>query len=220
MLLAFRHFYYIMEIIFLLFAFYFSLSFHEAAHAYIAYLCGDRTLEVKERISLNPLVHIDLIGTVLLPLIGIFFSPGIAIFGWGRPVVINPYYFKNRKLGELFTSISGPLSNLLLIVISIFLSRFILKNYGHEFQPALMLIAEFIKINVVLGIFNLLPIPPLDGSGILKFFLSEKLEYFFQKFYTWGIIILLIIINTRYFNYLLIIPMNIAFSYAGLYAGL
>jgi len=199
-----------------IFILYFSLSMHESAHAYFAYLAGDRNDYIKQRISLNPLVHIDPIGTLLIPLIGILFSPGFAIFGWGKPVIINPYYFKNRRLGEFLCSLAGPLANIILIIVSIIFARIIIYFFGYSLQLPLLVIKQFIKLNTILSIFNLIPIPPLDGSGILKFFLPNEISIHYERLQVFGIIILLIIINTKLFNLIITLPIIIFLSLAKL----
>lgn len=204
-----------MDLIIKLFALFFSLSLHESSHAYAAYICGDKRAELRKRISLNPLVHIDPVGTVLIPLLIIVFSPGFVVFGWGKPVMINPLNFYDRKKGELLTSIAGPAANIFLIIISIILSRITL-GLNLNFYVLKLFIDNFIIINVILGIFNLLPIPPLDGSGILKYFLKSKYEYYFYKYQVVGIIILLILINTRFFRLLLIYPIYFLLVIAGI----
>jgi Zn-dependent protease len=205
----------ITNIIFVLFALFFSLSFHESAHAYIAYISGDKREELKKRISLNPIVHIDPVGTILIPLLLILFSPGFVVFGWAKPVLINPMNFYNRKKGQFLTSVAGPASNILLIIATIILSRIVIF-LNLDYPAVKLLLTNFIVINVILGLFNLLPIPPLDGSGILKYFLDEKFEYYFYKYQFVGIILLLLLINSRFFRIILNYPIVIFLYFSGM----
>lgn len=152
-----------------------ALSVHEAAHALVAYKLGDPTARAMGRVSLNPLKHLDLMGSISMIVLGV---------GWAKPVIINPDNFKNKKLGEILTSIAGPLSNLLLGFIGA-IGYTIYGLYGdtdNVFGNALFLFLEiFMALNVSLAIFNMLPIPPLDGSHVLFVFLPPKATLFFKK---------------------------------------
>lgn len=161
----------------------FSLSFHEAAHAFMAYKCGDDTARLLGRMTLNPVPHIDPIGTLLMPAIMIISSmtgAGIRfLIGWAKPVPVNPLNFRNYRKGEFFVSFAGPFSNLILVAGGALICRALLMAYGFEiihsnanifFNFFLM----FTSLNLILFTFNLIPIHPLDGSHILKLFLSNK----------------------------------------------
>lgn len=137
-----------------------AITIHEFAHAWMANFFGDPTAKMMGRLSLNPFVHLDLMGTIFLLLAG---------FGWGKPVMVNPRNFKNPKLDNLTVSLAGPLSNLILAIILGLVYRFVgLSGIVEEF------IFLIIFFNLVLMIFNLIPIPPLDGSKILALFTSEE----------------------------------------------
>ncbi|KPU28114.1 peptidase [Caloranaerobacter sp. TR13] len=162
-----------------------SITLHELAHGYAAYLLGDNTAKLSKRLTLNPIHHIDFIGFILLITVG---------FGWAKPVPINPNNFKNRKKGIFIVSIAGPLVNLFFTIIlaMLFVRGLILNN----------IILSYIKIliwyNVVLGIFNLLPIPPLDGSKILYSIIPDKFGSFLIKYenYLYLILIFLLLTDT------------------------
>ena len=157
----------------------FSLSFHEAAHAWAALRMGDDTALREGRISLNPIVHIDPIGTVVLPL-AMFLSSGTPLFGWAKPTPYNPANFRrDRSLaaGHVTVASAGPISNLILAAIftAVLFVAVRLGLIHTEREPALILLAAGVQINVVLAIFNLVPLPPLDGSKVASFGLPRSL---------------------------------------------
>ncbi|MSR71294.1 MAG: site-2 protease family protein [Candidatus Taylorbacteria bacterium] len=150
-----------------------SVVVHEVAHAYTAEFLGDPTARLEGRITLNPLKHLDMIGSILVPTFT--FMTGGVIFGWAKPVPFNPYNLKNRKWGEALVALAGPFSNLFLAVFFSFIIRY---------QITLGLPASFLDIsiliiftNISLAVFNLIPIPPLDGSKILFSLLPLRFEY-------------------------------------------
>ena len=141
-----------------------AIVFHEFAHGYIAYLLGDDTAKNAGRLTLNPIKHLDLFGSVILPVL-LTILPGNFVLGWAKPVPYNPYNFKNKRLGELFVAAAGPLSNILLaLVFGLIIRLAIYFNYATAFISLALVI---VLVNLVLAIFNSLPIPPLDGSKIL-----------------------------------------------------
>jgi len=154
-----------------------AITIHEYAHAWTANYYGDATAKLQGRLTLNPIAHLDLMGTIFLLIAG---------FGWGKPVIINPANFRNPKLDSLTVSLAGPMSNLFLAVILGLLYRFILL-------PAILepVILILILINLTLMIFNLIPIPPLDGSKILALFMSEQTYFLLQQY---GVTLLLVIL--------------------------
>jgi Zn-dependent protease len=178
----------------------FALVVHESAHAYSAHKMGDDTAKNLGRISLNPMAHIDIVGTVILPLLQIF--TGFIFFGWAKPVPVNPLNFKDRKMGMFWVSLAGPLSNVLLGTVFIVIFK-LLKNVIHQgsvFEPLIYIIFYSVIINFILAVFNMIPIPPLDGSGVLAGFISERSYYkYMEKVGPYGFIILLALI---YFNVL------------------
>lgn len=150
----------------------FSFSVHELAHAWVANHLGDPTAKLQGRVSLNPLAHWDPIGTTLLVFLIILRSIGLAVpvFGWGKPVPINPGNFKDFKRNLLLSSLAGPLSNLLIAVIFGLVIRLVIPTSSVFFD----IILQIVFINVSLAIFNLIPIPPLDGAEILRSALPES----------------------------------------------
>lgn len=174
---------------------------HEMAHGYAAYLCGDETAKNDGRLSLNPLHHLDPIGTICL----IFFK-----FGWAKPVMINPNNFRDRKKGTFFVSIAGVLTNFILAIISVIIMKHIsLNDFVFE------LLMNIFWFNIVLGVFNLIPIPPLDGSKLLFSFLPPKYEYFLIKYEKYGYIILLLLIMSNNLDKILIPMVNFMINLIG-----
>ena len=179
------------DILFQLIVFLFAISVHESAHAWMANRRGDPTARMLGRISLNPIKHIDPVGTVLLPAIALFTH--LPILGWAKPTPVDPRNFKNPVLDDILTSVVGPISNfvvataatMILAVIMLVapggrmivqgvMSGLILSNSA--LVPFSLLLYELLVINVVLAVFNLIPVPPLDGSHVLRHFLSEPVR--------------------------------------------
>ena len=168
----------------------FSVIIHEVAHGYVAMLNGDPTARLSGRITLNPIPHIDPIGTILLPIILLLTGSRI-LFGWARPVPVNPSYFRDYRWGEITTSFAGPASNLLLALLFSYLLR--LKLGG----PSLLLLAYYgCTINIFLALFNLIPIPPLDGSHLVSAFLPYRWLQYYRYLEPVGFIIILLLFYT------------------------
>jgi Zn-dependent protease len=143
------------------------LTFHEFGHAWTASKCGDDTARLQGRCSLNPIVHIDPIGTVLLPLMMIFLSPGISRFmiGWAKPVPVNPYNLTHPRRDDILISMAGPAMNVVLAIALVALARIgLLAHAG----PIIALCVQMAALSLLLCFFNLIPIPPLDGSHVLR----------------------------------------------------
>lgn len=166
-----------------------SIMIHEVSHGWVAYKLGDPTAKYSGRLSLNPLVHIDPIGTILLPLL-LILSRSPILFGWAKPVPINPYNFKNPRKDMMLIGLSGPASN---FVIAILLSLLIKILPNTDFSVVLNYAAI---INIVLGVINLIPIPPLDGSRIVTGLLPRELAYKYLKIEPFGFIIVVFFIIT------------------------
>jgi len=184
-------------------ALYLSISVHEAAHAWMADRCGDDTARLMGRMTLNPIVHIDPIGTVLVPAVQVLFS-GVPLFGWAKPVPVNPLRFRNMRRGEVLVSLAGPASNFVLAVGALVLCWIVIAA-GSSAGPSalritrvlLLFLRRLLMLNIVLGIFNLIPIPPLDGSHILGIVLSReaasKMDRFLAPPYNFIIILFVVV---------------------------
>ncbi|HPN31581.1 MAG TPA: site-2 protease family protein [bacterium] len=180
--------------------FVFSIVVHEVAHAYSAYLFGDTTAKDEGRITLNPIPHIDLWWTILLPAFLFFSTQGKFIFGGAKPVPINPLRFSNRRLGISLVSAAGPLSNISLALISaFFLNIFI--YFGVNIPLLNIILFKGVLFNMVLAGFNLIPIPPLDGSKLLVYFLPPEYEYNVMRMEMFGFILLIVAINFGLFSF-------------------
>lgn len=163
---------------------------HELAHAYIAYLNGDDTAKNRGRLSLNPFKHLDPVGTL---------SMLVFRFGWAKAVPINPNNFRNRRFGLFTVSIAGIVINL----ITAFLAMFILVKFNISFHFIHIFLNDLVIYGVVMAVFNLLPIPPLDGSKILASILPYSFENFIQTYERQSFMILILIIGTRMVNNIL-----------------
>lgn len=177
----------------------FSVIVHEVMHGVVALKFGDTTAQKAGRLTLNPIPHIDLFGTVLLPAL-LIFSGSPILFGWAKPVPVNPLNFRNIRRGEFWVSAAGILSNFALAALAALIYH-ILNGLPQTFPAILGGILHFtVTINLVLGIFNLFPIPPLDGSKILLSQLPYNLAKQYQKFEKYGILILLIFLMIPFGN--------------------
>lgn len=189
--------------------FLFSLSFHEASHAWMANRLGDPTARMLGRMTLNPLAHIDWIGTVLFPLM-MFLMPGLLLVGWAKPVPVNPNNLRGGRRGNLRVGAAGPLSNFFLALVFAGILNGLVRF--RVALPGISIIAQILEtgvyLNLMLGVFNLVPIPPLDGSQILQGILPTKYLYSFYRLERYGFLILLAGIYLGFFRYLAI-PVNI-----------
>ncbi len=180
-----------------------AVILHEVAHGWVAYRWGDPTAKLAGRLTLNPIPHIDPIGTILLPAMFIILGSPI-IFGWAKPVPINPMNFRDLRKGTFFTSIAGVVMNLSLAVIFGALYRIIynLSDVVDPFiaqsvmYPLLVFCAKSVLINLILAIFNIIPIPPLDGSKALMSFLSFKYWEIFYRYEVYGFFVITILLFT------------------------
>jgi Zn-dependent protease len=164
-----------------------SITVHEWGHAKMADRLGDDTPRSQGRLTLNPLAHLDLVGTIILPLIsalGLFGHLGV--IGWGKPVSTNPRNFKNRNTDEALVTLAGPAMNLVLGLIATIFAALV-----HRSLPSLIpLLMHILEVNILLAVFNLLPIPPLDGSKFLMYWFGMS-EESYLRFSQWGGLLLL-----------------------------
>ena len=171
------------------------LSFHEFGHAWMAYKCGDDTARIMGRMTINPIVHIDPIGTVLIPLAILWLNPGFFIFGWAKPVPVNPNNYENRKRDDILISMAGPAMNVILAILLMAVYRLALELPIDVGARAIVHNLELVAfISMILRVFNLIPIPPLDGSHVMRHVVGMS-EETYLKIAQYGFIILLIAIN-------------------------
>ena len=167
-----------------------SLCIHEWAHAFVADRLGDDTPRHDGRVTLNPAAHMDLFGSVIFPLVCIFMFPGGLLFGWGRPVMINPSNFTHRKRDEVLTTLAGPAANLGLALLAA-----VIGGVAFRYDPRVIVLVKLVlSLNVALAVFNLIPLPPLDGGTVLKHAVGMSEETFFN-IARWSMLVLLIAIN-------------------------
>ncbi|MDP2910169.1 MAG: site-2 protease family protein [bacterium] len=194
-----------MEYFFLIIILIFSVIIHEIAHGSVAYYLGDPTAKYAGRLTLNPLKHLDPIGSVIVPIFLVIMSQatgGGIIFGWAKPVPVNPYNFRDQKYGSLKVALAGPASNLSIALVFGLILRFFPGLFF--IQGIVLMFSYIVYINILLAVFNLIPVPPLDGSHILFSLLPDsagKIKMFFQQF---GMFVLLFIIFF-FFPYLTLI---------------
>ena len=171
------------------------LSFHEFGHAWMAYKCGDDTARIMGRMTINPIVHIDPIGTVLIPLAILWLNPGFFIFGWAKPVPVNPNNYENRKRDDILISMAGPAMNVILAILLMVAYRLAVELPIDVGEGAVVHKMQLVAIiSMILCVFNLIPIPPLDGSHVMRHVIGMS-EETYLKIAQYGFIVLLVAIN-------------------------
>lgn len=198
---------------------FFSVIFHECAHGYMAYRRGDDTAYLSGRLSLNPLPHIDPVGTILLPAACILMHfPAI---GWAKPVPVNPYRMHHPRTDMAMVAFSGPLSNMFLIAVSMVGLKIIgLGFLGQTLSDPLAVIFVFaIQINLLLAVFNLIPIFPLDGSQIVLGLLNGRALEVYEKHLPYGMYIILALVLTGAIQFILSPVLHLAFLMMSLILG-
>lgn len=182
----------IREMIYVLPVILVALTFHEFAHGYAAHLLGDPTPRQQGRLTLNPLPHLDPLGTLMML---------VARFGWAKPVQVNPFYFRgNRQRGMLIVSLAGPLANVLVAFMGALLYNLLGNHAGTVFREVRYLpffLSSLVSINIYLAIFNLIPVPPLDGSKVLLGVLPRRYHESIYALESYGPIILMLLIITN-----------------------
>lgn len=200
----------------------FAITVHEVAHGWIAKKYGDNTADMQGRLTLNPIKHIDLLGTIIIPGLLLITGTGF-IFGWAKPVPVDPRNFKNPRADMAVVALAGPVSNVLMAIFWALIARIGVTIGTASEAIALPLIytgIAGIAINLVLALVNLLPIPPLDGSRILTGLLPNYWAWQYNKLERFGFIILIILLSTNVLGTILAYPLYIAqqlfFAIAGL----
>jgi len=191
-----------------------AISAHEAAHAWMSYKFGDDTARLLGRVTLNPVAHTDLIGTLLIPIVGfiVAFNGGnFFLIGWGKPTPVNPLRWRQKDLANVMVSIAGILANLILAAIGFTIIKILVLNgtwysmsqgFG---EPVKLFLYFLLTMNVSLAVFNLLPFPPLDGSKVLETFLPENMQPILGFLEQYGYLILLLLMYMGIFS-LIITP--------------
>lgn len=185
-----------------------AVTFHEVAHGLVAYRLGDPTAKNAGRLTLNPLAHLDMVGTLVFVI--------TRMIGWAKPVPINPMYFKNPRKGMLWVALAGPATNLLLAVLSALLLKWLLNlhltagsQWGALVKPVFLMAERSVVLNVGLAVFNVIPIPPLDGGRIAVGILPEKQAISYARLEPYGFLLLLLLIFSGIIEYV-VFPIIVA----------
>jgi Zn-dependent protease len=217
---------------FLLFmvALIFSLSVHESAHAWTSNYFGDDLARLQGRISLNPAAHVDPIGTLLFPALAFF--PHAPVIGWAKPTPVNPLRWRNKRVANFWVSVAGVICNFIIAIVAGGIIRIlgaahliIVSSDGIGLlhpdslieEGAVKLLITFFTLNVALGVFNLIPIPPLDGSKVLQSILPESMEPAFEALERFGFLLLIVAMFTGVFRVIfgIVMPLAMAILFLG-----
>jgi Zn-dependent protease len=185
----------------------FAITVHEVAHGWMAKKYGDNTAFAQGRLTLNPIHHIDLLGTIILPGLLLLSGTGF-IFGWAKPVPVNGRYFKNPRRDMAMVALAGPVSNLLMALAWALIARAgIMVHIESITKPLAYMGAAGISINLVLAVLNLIPLPPLDGSRIITAMLSHKMAYKYNQLEPYGFYILIALMYFGILGIIMALPM-------------
>jgi Zn-dependent protease len=194
----------------------FSLTVHEMAHAWTADRLGDPTARLLGRVSLNPVVHADLIGTVVFPLVSMV--SGAMLIGWAKPVPVNLRYLHHPRRDYMLVAAAGPVSNLVLAVFAAILLAIVpvspqTMGESNVSVPIATLLTRLVNLNVLLAVFNMLPIPPLDGGNVLSGLLPPNVAEVFNKVRPYGFVLLYALILSNGFSYIVVPPARFILSW-------
>ncbi len=194
-------------------ALFMALTFHEFAHGWVARKLGDRTAESMGRLTLNPKDHIDPFGTLLVPALLIFMNSPV-VFGWAKPVPINPYNFRNPRKGMMWAALGGPAINFILAAGLVLVFKGMLF-FGIVVKPLLIFLRVAIYLNVFLGVFNLIPIPPLDGGRVLVGLLPQAQAVAFSRIEPYGFLIVIALLYFDILDRFLFYPIAVVLRFLG-----
>ena len=194
----------------------FSLTVHETAHAWTADRLGDPTARLLGRVSLNPIVHADLIGTVFFPLLAIV--GGVPLIGWAKPVPVNIRKLRHQRRDYVLVAAAGPASNLIMALVAAVLLLFVpvspvTLGEPNVTAPVASLLSRAVQLNLLLAVFNMLPIPPLDGGNVLSGLLPDRLAMSFNRIRPYGFLLLYALMLTGGLEYLVVPPYRLLFSW-------
>lgn len=201
--------------------FLFSLSFHEASHAWTSERFGDDTGRLQGRITLNPIAHIDPIGTILFPVIMMFTS--VPLLGWAKPVQTNPLLWRDKTRANIYVSAAGPISNFILMTLTFIVMKVLIlaglltfnRQYRNIYdvigpsagqpafmQPLALFLGVMLMLNLALGVFNLIPIPPLDGSHVLEELLPHQMAQAYEQIRPYGFLLLILLLYANVLSFI------------------
>lgn len=202
-----------------------AIILHEVSHGCVAYRLGDPTAKIMGRLTLNPIAHIDLFGTILMPLILLVSTGGQFVFGYAKPVPINPHNFRNPKRDMAVSAAGGPLMNILIAIVSGVVMKYFIVPFasaasaemtGKIIKPVVMMLSASIQINIVLAAFNLIPIPPLDGGRVMMGLLPDSQSHALGRVEPFGMIIVIVLVATGAAGYIVTPLMRLILSLVGM----